>query len=128
MTRTTRLSPRCALVAAALTVLPAHSPAAVPKEACVRAGSWVAPTAGAPRQREPTGLFSELARRSVVLLGENHDNPEHHRWQLHTLAALHALRPDLVLGFEMFPRRVQNALDQWVAGELTADEFLRRSD
>jgi uncharacterized iron-regulated protein len=86
------------------------------------------PTSGGLQQREPTALFSELARRSVVLLGESHDNPEHHRWQLHTLAALHALQPNLVLGFEMFPRRVQNALDQWVAGELTVEEFLKRSD
>jgi uncharacterized iron-regulated protein len=86
------------------------------------------PTSGAPQQREPKTLFSELARRPVVLLGESHDNAEHHRWQLHTLAALHAVHPNLVLGFEMFPRRVQNALDQWVAGELTAEEFLKRSE
>ena len=27
--------------------------------------------------------------RAVVLLGEQHDQAEHHRWQLHTIAALH---------------------------------------
>jgi uncharacterized iron-regulated protein len=128
MTRTIRLSARCGLVAAGLAVLPAHSPAAAPEEACVRTGSWAVPTSGAPLQREPRALFSGLAQRPVVLLGENHDNAEHHRWQLHTLAALHALQPDLVVGFEMFPRRVQDALDQWVAGELTAEEFLARSE
>ena len=57
-----------------------------------------------------------------------HDNPEHHRWQLQTLAALHAVRPDMVIGFEMFPRRVQKALDQWVAGELSEAQFLAASD
>jgi uncharacterized iron-regulated protein len=57
-----------------------------------------------------------------------HDNPEHHRWQLQMLAALHAARPDMVIGFEMFPRRVQKALDQWVAGELTESQFLAASD
>ena len=66
--------------------------------------------------------------RPVVLLGESHDNAEHHRWQLHTIAALHALQPNLVLGFEMFPRRVQKALDEWVAGELGEEEFLKRSE
>jgi uncharacterized iron-regulated protein len=64
----------------------------------------------------------------VVLLGENHDDAEHHRWQLHTIAALHARQPRLALGFEMFPRRVQPVLDQWSAGELTEEQFLARSD
>ena len=29
-----------------------------------------------------------------------------------------------MIGFEMFPRRVQPALDRWVKGELTEQEFL----
>jgi len=44
------------------------------------------------------------------------------------VAALAALRPKLVLGFEMFPRRVQGALDRWVAGELSEEAFLKTSD
>ena len=63
-----------------------------------------------------------------MLLGEQHDNADHHRWQLQVLAALHARRPDMAIGFEMFPRRVQPALDRWVAGELSEAEFLRLSD
>jgi hypothetical protein len=31
----------------------------------------------------------------------------------------------MILGFEMFPRRVQPVLDRWVAGELTPEAFLR---
>ena len=34
--------------------------------------------------------MAALARRPVVLLGEQHDNAEHHRWQLQMLAALRA--------------------------------------
>ena len=92
---------------------------------CVPAGNWVVPGDG---KISGTEVINRAARRSVVLLGEMHDNPEHHRWQLQTLAALHALRPDMVIGFEMFPRRVQKALDQWVAGELTESQFLAASD
>lgn len=73
-------------------------------------------------------LLAGLARQQVVLLGETHDDPEHHRWQLHTIAGLHALRPDMVLGFEMFPRRVQPVLDEWVAGRLGDAEFLTRAE
>ena len=69
-----------------------------------------------------------MAQRDVVLLGETHDDADHHRWQLQTLAALLAQRPDMVIGFEMFPRRAQPVLDRWVAGELTAKEFLDQSE
>ncbi|HJT50788.1 MAG TPA: ChaN family lipoprotein [Nitrosospira sp.] len=92
---------------------------------CAPVGTWITPGAGKVPGPE---VIVRAAKRSVVLLGEMHDNPEHHRWQLQTLAALHAARPDMVIGFEMFPRRVQKALDQWVAGELTEQEFLAASD
>jgi uncharacterized iron-regulated protein len=72
--------------------------------------------------------LAQLARRRVVLLGEDHDSAEHHRWQLYTISALHALNPDLVLGFEMFPRRVQSALDDWTAGRLTEAQLLARTE
>ena len=60
----------------------------------------------------------------MVLLGETHDNAAHHRWQLHTIAGLHALRPDLALGFEMFPRRIQPVLERWTNGALSEAAFL----
>ena len=120
----TGLVPCCVvLMACGLTAGTAASPQ--PKE-CIAPGQWVVPAGGgfAPR---PTGqVLAALVRQQVVLLGETHEDPEHHRWQLHTIAAVHALRPELVLGFEMFPRRVQPILDEWVAGRLTDTEFLAR--
>jgi uncharacterized iron-regulated protein len=89
---------------------------------CVAAGMWLEPATATPVAADR--LVAEMARRPVVLLGESHTNAEHHRWQLHTLAALHGRRPGMVLGFESFPRRVQPVLDQWVNGELDAEAFL----
>ena len=89
--------------------------------ACVPVGEWVEPASNARRSDAPAAL----AKRKVVLLGEDHDEAEHHRWQLHTIAALHSHRPDIVLAFEMFPRRVQPVLDRWVKGELSEADFLR---
>ena len=89
--------------------------------------------AAAPR-RSPAGqvlespaLLAAMSRKQAVLLGEQHDNEDHHRWQLQVIAALHAQRPDMVLGFEMFPRRVQPVLDRWVAGELSQQQFLEQT-
>jgi uncharacterized iron-regulated protein len=96
-------------------------PARAETEAC-RAGLWLDPASGTVRPHD--AVLASAASRDVVLLGETHDNPEHHRWQLSTLAALLAERPAMVIGFEAFPARVQPVLDRWVAGELTAEAFL----
>ncbi|MCU0897712.1 MAG: ChaN family lipoprotein [Burkholderiales bacterium] len=95
---------------------------------CIVAGAWAVPKAGGAQRADGVALLRDAAKGQVVLLGESHDSAEHHRWQLQTLAALHAQRPDMVIAFEMFPRRVQPALDRWVAGELSEAEFLKAAD
>ena len=112
------------LVAAATLVAAIALPARA-HEACAAEGVWTVPGGGRIAAQE---ILGRAANAQMALLGEAHDNPDHHRWELHTLAALAALRPNLVLGFEMFPRRVQTALDRWVAGELGEAEFLKASD
>ncbi|SMF82485.1 Uncharacterized iron-regulated protein [Azospirillum oryzae] len=92
---------------------------------CVPPGVWADGTGTAV---EPVPLLRRIAEAPVVLLGEQHDKPDHHRWQLHTLAGLHALNPDLAIGMEMLPRRLQPVLDRWVAGDLTESEFLKQTD
>ena len=95
---------------------------------CLVPGGWARADGVAPQVVDGAGLLAAMAQRAVVLLGEQHDDMDHHRWQLQTLAALHAQRAHLVIGFEMFPRRVQPVLDRWVAGELTESEFLAQSE
>jgi uncharacterized iron-regulated protein len=111
--------------AAALIVLPASGAATTN---CVPIAGWVSPGPSGAQPIAAAELLARMARQSVVLLGEEHENADHHRWQLQTLIALHALRPDMVLGFEMFPRRVQPALERWVGGELTETEFLAAAE
>ena len=89
-------------------------------------GQWLDPTSGMPV--EHGALLKRLARERVVLLGETHNRFDIHRWQLHVAAGLLALRGNIALGFEMFPVRVQGALDAWVAGELDPEAFLAASE
>jgi len=96
-----------------------------PGPACVAPGVW----ADATGQRlDAAPALRRAAEQPAILLGEQHDKAEHHRWQLHTLAALHAVNPDLAVGLEMLPRRLQPALDRWVAGELSEAAFLKDSE
>ena len=75
-----------------------------------------------------TKLIHASADKKIVLLGEHHDNLEHHRWQLQMITGLHTLNSDIVLGFEMFPRKAQPVLDRWIRGELTEQQFLEQVD
>ncbi|SEN48317.1 ChaN family lipoprotein [Nitrosomonas marina] len=106
----------------ATSIKPANKPA---RTDCVPLGNWIIPGSGAAVYAD---IIDQAVKNSVVLLGETHVNADHHRWQLQMLAAMHALRPEMVIGFEMFPRRVQPVLDQWTAGELTEQEFLAASE
>ncbi len=95
-------------------------------EHCVAPGVWLDPTS--EQRPSHAEILSRAASQQVVLLGEHHDNRDHHRWQLQVMAGLYARRPDMVLGFEMFPRDKQPVLDRWVAGELTEQAFLTATD
>lgn len=92
------------------------------------AAGWSVPDGERTRTTSATEILTAMAARDVVLLGEFHDEDDHHLWQVQTLAALHFLRPTMVIGFEMFPRRVQPVLDRWVAGKLTVKQFLAQSE
>ena len=95
--------------------------------ACISYGAWIDVRSGRPIDRE--GLFRYLAsRRSVVLLGEEHSDADHHLWELYTVSALHGRGANLVLGFEAFPRRLQPVLNDWVDGKLTEEAFLKASE
>ena len=106
----------------------AHAGASSPAQACLNPAAWMALDGERPRLTSAAAVLAGMAKRDVVLLGEHHDEDDHHRWQVQALAALHAQRPNMVIGFEMFPRRVQPVLDRWVAGELTLGQFLEQSD
>jgi uncharacterized iron-regulated protein len=97
---------------------------AVAPPACAPAGAWVSP---ASLQTIPDPVPT-AAGRAVVLLGEEHDRAQDHAWQLAVIKRLYEAEPQLVLGFEMFPRSDQPVLDAWVRGELSDADFLAKSD
>ena len=115
------------LLIGSIIALAAPSPPAV-SPLCASGGRWITFSDGKARLDTGPEIIKNAARQDVVLLGEQHDQEDHHRWQLQMLAALHAQRPTMVIGFEMFPRRLQPVLDQWVAGTLSPRDFLAQAD
>jgi uncharacterized iron-regulated protein len=116
------------LFAAACLLLSSSACTAAPDKAasCGEPGQWLSRTAKGVATESAAAVIDRMAARQAVLLGELHESAEDHRWQLHVLAQLHARRPQLALGFEAFPRRLQPVLDEWVAGALPEQEFLKR--
>ncbi|MEP3332429.1 ChaN family lipoprotein [Sedimentitalea sp.] len=92
----------------------------------MNAGTWVSPADG--RDLSHAEVIAKASQSQVVLLGEQHDRADNHRWQMHVAAGLLAHRSDMVMGFEMFPARLTPVLMEWSLGGLSESEFLERSE
>ena len=72
-------------------------------------------------------IVSRLADKKIVYVGEKHDRYGDHLIQLEVIRELHKKYPKLAIGMEMFQRRYQNALDDFVFGRTDTETFLRKS-
>jgi uncharacterized iron-regulated protein len=70
-------------------------------------------------------VVPELARKRVVLVGELHSEKAHHDAQLQVVRLMAAAGIPVAMGFEMFQAESQEALDRWVGGEMTREDFQR---
>lgn len=70
-------------------------------------------------------LIADLEGVRIVYVGERHSNEAHHDVQLSILKALYEKDPTLLVGMEMFVSSDQHALDQWSAGQLDEETFLK---
>lgn len=74
-------------------------------------------------------LLAAVSDARIVYVGETHDNPASHRFELLILQAMAERWPGQVsLGMEMFTRKQQPALERWVAGKLSEKAFLKEVD
>lgn len=72
-------------------------------------------------------LIERLKTADVIFLGEKHDNDAGHQFQLEVIQALQAAGCDLAIGMEQFERDVQGAVDDYLAGKLSEEDFLAAS-
>jgi uncharacterized iron-regulated protein len=77
----------------------------------------------AGRRRMLNDVTPELLKSRIVLVGELHATAAHHRAQLRVIQALHEAGARVAVGVEMFRRDSQPALDRWVGGEMSPQDF-----
>lgn len=73
-------------------------------------------------------IAKTAADRPFVFLGESHNSPDHHKMQAAVIEALVKAGRDVVVGFEMFTRPVQDNLNGWTMGWWDEATFIERSD
>lgn len=72
-------------------------------------------------------MLADLGRADVVLVGEQHGDPNTHRIEAAVLAGLLRRKVLVTLSLEMFEGDVQPVLDGYLAGSMTEQAFLEAS-
>lgn len=73
-------------------------------------------------------LVTQLATRQVVFVGEEHTRYDHHLNQLEIIKRLHDLDPNMAIGVEYFQQPFQQQVDDYIAGRISENEFLRATE
>jgi len=72
-------------------------------------------------------MLADLMRADVVLVGEQHDDPNTHRLEAAVLEGLMRRHVAVTVSLEMFERDVQATLDGYLAGSTSEEDFLKAS-
>jgi uncharacterized iron-regulated protein len=72
-------------------------------------------------------MLAEIARADVAFVGEQHNDPATHRIERAILEGLARRRGNVVVAMEMFERDTQSALDEYLAGRSSEEDFLKTS-
>lgn len=70
-----------------------------------------------------TDALAAMRGARLLLVGEHHTDPSHHKAQLDIIRALHEKGLAVSIGMEMFRKDQQEALDRWVAGGIDEADF-----
>ncbi len=87
---------------------------------------------GAGRQSRSNDLdqsfWNGIQKADVVYVGETHDDPATHQYELELVNGLLKRRTKFAIGWEMFDETQQAALDAWEAHSISLDEMLAKTD
>lgn len=109
--------------AAAFASTPARAAETSPSSsnAVARCGFWIDLYAGEPVEEEE--VVDDLAGVRVVYLGERHRLARHHELETRLVRQLAERKIPLVLGLEQIEAAQQPALDRYVRGEISFEQF-----
>lgn len=86
-----------------------------------------------PKVRDVLGTVSfqqvmqEIAGKKIICVGEQHNNLSHHFTQLRVIQELFNAGKKIIIGMEMFPQESQAAIDRYILGNNSEEQFLLES-
>jgi uncharacterized iron-regulated protein len=69
-------------------------------------------------------MIKEISSASVIFFGEDHYDLINHKNQLEVIKALYEKGLPIAIGLEMFPKKDQRRLDDWISGRLNEKDFI----
>jgi uncharacterized iron-regulated protein len=73
-------------------------------------------------------ILQQLVKAKVVYLGETHDSAKDNQAQLKIIQELHRQNRKIAIAMEMFQRPFQSAIDSYLAGKLTEEQLVDRTE
>jgi uncharacterized iron-regulated protein len=87
---------------------------------------------GTERIEEPANpdkqFWRAVERADVIYVGETHDDPTHHQYELELVRRLLKRKMNFAIGWEMFDRSQQGAIDSWASHAISLEEMLAKTD
>ena len=72
-------------------------------------------------------MVATLTKADVVMVGEQHDDPNTHRLEYALVSGLHRRRIAPTVSLEMFERDVQDVLDRYLTGAINEEQLLKEA-
>jgi uncharacterized iron-regulated protein len=69
-------------------------------------------------------MMKDITPARTVFVGERHDSPAHHKTQLDVIEALYQKGKPLAIGIEMFKKKDQHILEDWISGNISEEDFI----
>src|ERR1700722_6280021 len=73
-------------------------------------------------------LWHTLEKADVIYVGETHDDPVDHRYELELVRGLLKRKVRFAIGWEMFDETQQAAIDAWASHAISFEEMLAKTD
>jgi uncharacterized iron-regulated protein len=73
-------------------------------------------------------FWRAVEKADVVYVGETHDDPAHHEYELALIHGLLERNMKFAFGWEMFDETQQSSIDAWASHEISLEELLAKTD
>jgi len=73
-------------------------------------------------------FWRAVEKADVVYVGETHDDPAHHEYELELIRGLLGQKIKFAVGWEMFDETQQSAIDAWASHRISLEELLLKTD